>query len=267
MVITGAPSESVDEPLVLQRLAGGRPTRPVWVNELGGVTYEVGADGDRCFLKWAPARSGVDLAAEAARMDWARAFVSVPSPLELGEDDQGSWMVTSALPGSSAVSDRWLAEPAVAVRVLGEGLRALHEALPVAVCPFSWTAEDRLADARDRAGAGLIDPASWHLVHASLDLDTALELLAEPPPVDELVVCHGDSCAPNTLLSEDGRLAGHVDLGALGTADRWADLAVATWSTEWNYRPGWEALLLDAYGVPADPDRARYYRLLWDIGP
>lgn len=47
----------------------------------------------------------------------------------------------------------------------------------------------------------------------------------------------------------------------------WADLAVATWSTEWNYGPGWDKLLLQAYGLPPDPDRTRYYRLLWDLGP
>jgi kanamycin kinase len=79
------------------------------------------------------------------------------------------------------------------------------------------------------------------------------------------VVCHGDACAPNTLLTVDGHWSGHVDLGLLGTADRWADLAVATWSTEWNYGPGWEQLLLDAYGIAADPERARYCRLLWDL--
>jgi hypothetical protein len=46
-----------------------------------------------------------------------------------------------------------------------------------------------------------------------------------------------------------------------------ADLAVATWSTTWNYGPGWEIPLLDAYGVDPDPDRTRYYRLLWEVGP
>jgi len=50
-------------------------------------------------------------------------------------------------------------------------------------------------------------------------------------------------------------------------ADRWADLAIATWSAEWNYGPGWERPLLDAYGIRPDPDRTRYYRLLWDLGP
>ncbi len=63
--------------------------------------------------------------------------------------------------------------------------------------------------------------------------------------------------APNTVLSGDGGWSGHVDLGSLGVADRWADLAVATWSTEWNYGPGWQELLVDTYGVDADPERRR----------
>ncbi|WP_443062724.1 phosphotransferase [Streptomyces sp. NBC_00390] len=58
--------------------------------------------------------------------------------------------------------------------------------------------------------------------------------------MDRLVVCHGDACAPNTVVGDDGTWTGHVDLGTLGAADRWADLAVATWSTQWNYGPGWE---------------------------
>ncbi len=94
-----------------------------------------------------------------------------------------------------------------------------------------------------------------------------MEILADAPSVDQLVVCHGYACAPNTVLFEDGLLSGHVDLGALGVADRWADLAVATWSTEWNYGPGWDGPLLAAYGVDPDPERVAYYRLLWDLGP
>lgn len=94
-----------------------------------------------------------------------------------------------------------------------------------------------------------------------------LRLLDTPPPVDKLVVCHGDACAPNTLIGDDGRWTGHVDLGALGTADRWADLAVATWSTQWNFGPGWERHLLNAYGIDPDPERIEYYRLLWDLDP
>ena len=49
--------------------------------------------------------------------------------------------------------------------------------------------------------------------------------------------------------------------------DRWADLAVATWSVDWNYGPGFDGVLLDAYGIAPDQERTRYYRLLWDLGP
>ncbi len=80
-----------------------------------------------------------------------------------------------------------------------------------------------------------------------------------------MIVCHGDACAPNTLIDDLGSCSGHVDMGSLAIADRWADLSIATWSTRWNYGPGWETVLLDAYGIDADADRTSYYRLLWDL--
>jgi kanamycin kinase len=81
------------------------------------------------------------------------------------------------------------------------------------------------------------------------------------------VVCHGDACAPNTLIDDSGACSGHVDFGHLGVADRWADLSIATWSLDWNYGPGWQHMLLDAYGVEPDEERISYYRLLWDLSP
>jgi kanamycin kinase len=264
---SGPPPPGLAIPAPVAVAAGAATVRPVWVNELGGMTFEVGAGGERRFVKWAPAGSGIDLAAEAARLRWAAAFTPVPRLLSQGTDDTGSWLLTRALPGEMAVTDRWRARPRAAVTAIGEGLRALHDALPVSGCPFSWSTADRLRVVRERAGQGRIDPADWHPDHAGVSVPAALDLLADPPPVDELVVCHGDSCAPNTLITADGRWSGHVDLGDLGMADRWADLAVATWSTTWNYGPGWEIPLLDAYGIAPDPGRARYYRLLWDLGP
>jgi kanamycin kinase len=156
----------------------------------------------------------------------------------------------------------WLVSPQASADKL---LRVMHEAFPVAQCPFSWSAQERLAVARREAAAGRLNPAAWHPSHQALSVTTALERAAAIPPVDKLVVCHGDACAPNTILADDGRWSGHVDLGALGTADRWADLAVATCSAGWNYGPGWGQVLLDGYGIQPDPERIRYYRLLWDL--
>jgi aminoglycoside phosphotransferase len=38
-----------------------------------------------------------------------------------------------------------VAEPGRAVTAIGEGLRAMHEALPIPECPLFWSAEERLA--------------------------------------------------------------------------------------------------------------------------
>lgn len=247
---------------MVRAIAGGRPVRAVWRNELGGLTFRIGSERFAQFVKFSP--GGLPLAPEVERMRWAGRYAAVPRVLDHGSDSAGEWMVTAGLPGLSAVDDRWIGQPETAVRAIGSGLRALHEALPVADCPFDWSAESRLARARERAAAGLIDPSDRPPELALTDgVDEALDLLAEPPPVDRLVVCHGDACAPNTLIGEGGRCVGHVDLGSLGAADRWADLAVATWATLWNYGPGWEEVLLDAYGVAPDPDRTAHHRLLW----
>jgi aminoglycoside phosphotransferase len=266
-VLAGPPPSDVALPGPVVRVAAGSPVRPVWLNQLGGLTVEVGEGAARCFVKWAPAGSGLDLTGEAERMAWAAPSVAVPRVLDLGTDDgaePGTWLVTAALPGQSAVSDRWRREPAVAAAAIGEGLRHLHDHAPVADCPFTWSDQDRIALAHRRAEAGQIDRAAWKGDHGGRSTDEALAELDDPPPPDRLVVCHGDACAPNTLI-DAGRFAGLVDLGSLGVADRWADLAVATWSLEWNVGPGWDATLLSAYGIESDPDRTAWYRLLWDL--
>lgn len=264
--MTQADGSAFEVPAAVSHLAVG-PVRLVWQNELGGLTFQLGHGRNRRFLKWVPATAGIDLSREAARLVWAADHVTVPRLLDHGADVAGAWLLTAGLPGENAVSDRWRADPSTAVAVLGMGLRALHDALPVEVCPYSWSIEDRLADIHLRTEAHRMDPSRWHPEHRNRTVGSALAQLADAPDPDVEVVCHGDACAPNTLLTDEGGLSGHVDLGDLGIADRWADLAVATWSTDWNYGRGWERPLLEAYGVDPDPERTAYYRLLWDLGP
>jgi kanamycin kinase len=248
--------DDVEVPAVIHRIARGRPLRPVWRNALGGLTYEMPG----FFVKFAPEGSGLPLRQEAERLAWASRFTPVPRVVDAGEDASGFWMLTEALPGRSAVDARWRANPEKAVQAIAYGLRQLHENLPVDECPFDWGVEYRLERSpRDLSHAD--EP------HRSIPIDVAWARATDPPPVDQLVVCHGDACSPNTLLGDDGEWSGHVDLAALGTADRWADLAVASWALNWNYGPGWEPLFFATYGIEPDPERIAYYRLLWDLGP
>ncbi|MDP9841900.1 aminoglycoside 3'-phosphotransferase [Streptosporangium lutulentum] len=265
-VISEIPTGPVAVPGVVTALAGDDTVTPVWHNALGGLTFRLddGRDGIR-YVKWIAAGTPeIDLPGEAERLVWARRWVTVPRVVEHGTDADGTWLVTAAVPGLSAVDPRWSVDPATAVAAIGRGLRLLHDALPVDRCPFDWGVDRRLARADERIAGGE-GPADRFPEHRRLETAEARARIGEPPAIDRLVVCHGDACVPNTLLHDDGTFAAHVDLGSLGVADRWADLAVAAWSTEWNYGPGYDGIVYDAYGITPDPERIAYYRLLWDM--
>lgn len=223
--LAGPPPAGMRLPSVVASLAGADEVEPVWLNLVGGVTVRLG----QRYLKWVPA--GLSLAGERERLEWASSLHPVPVVLDHGSDDDGEWMLTRAIDAVSAVS--LTNDPRAAAVALGEGLRALHENLPVDGCPFDWSA----------AARGGVDA----------------------PPVDQLVVAHGDACLPNTLVDGAGRWVAHVDLGSLGLADRWADLAVASMSLDWNVGEGWQPAFFSAYGVEPDEQRIRYYRALWDL--
>ena len=231
------PDDPVEEaeppvpPHVLE-LAGDVVPELIWQNELGGLTYRLGGQ----YLKWNPRATGIDLVREAARLEWISARHPAPPVLEFGSDDQAEWMLTAAIPGGYAVGDAWRARPSEAIAAIAAGLRAIH-ALPVADFPTEWRG------------------TTW--------VDRQPDNLGARPPIDEPMVVHGDACAPNTLITDDGAWSGNVDFGDLGVGDRWADLAVASMSLDWNFGEGHQDEFYEAYGVEPDEERIRYYRSLW----
>lgn len=265
IVLAGPPENDVLVPDSVVRYAAGRPLSAIWMNEFGGLTFRLTETDEVIFIKWAPTNRGTELDAERIRLNWAFSYTPVPKVIDFGEDDEGSWLVTEGIDAENTVSDRWKLEPALAVTAIGRGLRAMHDALPVDSCPFVWSTEDRVSIAKGRAMRGDTQPANWHEEFHDLSIEAALAELDSPPSIEQLVVCHGDACAPNTLIDKNGEWVGHVDLGRLGTADRWADISIAAWSTQWNYGPGLENLLYDSYGINPDPEKIRFYRLLWDL--
>ena len=147
-----------------------------------------------------------------------------------------------------------LADPARLVPILARGLAAFHAAAPVDACPFDFRVDNARSRTRaDGSAIGIAKPTDLHPEHAHLTLDAALaELERLAPESEDLVVCHGDYCFPNVLLDERGAITGYVDLGELGVADRWWDIAIGAWSTTWNIGPGWEELFYESYGIEPD---------------
>ena len=223
--------------------------------------------GEVRFLKIAIEHYWEAVPKEVARMQWAAPYLPVPEVLEVGADSRRAWFVSRGLDGVDATHRSHRRDVPLLIERLARGLRRFHEA-PVADCPFRFSQDDAIERARQRRDARMIDPVEhFHEEHAHLSADDACRVLEASRPADEdLVVCHGDYCAPNVLLDEGG-VTGFVDLIDLAVADRWWDLAIATWSVTWNYGPGYEDLFLAAYGVTSDPERRAFYRLAYDTGP
>ncbi|HEY1652507.1 MAG TPA: aminoglycoside 3'-phosphotransferase [Acidimicrobiales bacterium] len=224
-----------------------------------------GPGGVARFAKVAPAGHAVPLRREAERAIWAAAYLPVPRVLALEATGPVTVLLTEALPGRDGTDPSWRRDLARHVGALGRGLRTFHDAVGDEWCPFRFDVATALDHVAGRVASGQVDPADFHSEHAHLSAEGALaELEAAAPADEELVVCHGDYCVPNVLL-QAGAVTGYVDLGALGVADRWWDIAVGGWSTTWNFGDDLEPAFYEGYGIDPDPERIRWYRLLYDL--
>ncbi len=221
-------------------------------------------DGHVRFLKVRAVEEEPTLADESVRLRWALDHLPVPAVLDSGSDGDVDWLLLDGLPGRDATAPELKAHPAQLIPTLAHALRRFHRA-PVETCPYRLTVEDAIAAVRRRVGDGAAEHADLHAEYSHLSLGEAIAIIEDlAPNSEDLVVCHGDYCFPNVLI-EDGDVTAFLDLGELNVADRWWDLAVASWSTEWNIGPGWERPFLDAYGVEPDQRRMTFWRLVYDL--
>ncbi|RDL48704.1 Aminoglycoside 3'-phosphotransferase [Ensifer sp. M14] len=257
-----------------QELLGRLPCEwmPVMAGESGDVVYRRG-DG-RAYAKVATAARSGELSGERDRLLWLQGKgILTPDVIDWHVAEDGACLVISAIEGVPAAelsaTDLLSAWPSMA-RQLG----ALH-ALDAGQCPFDRSLArmfERAADVVARNGVNsdfLPDddrktPATELLARVERELALRLEQEAR-----DRVVCHGDPCMPNFMVDPQIlRCTGMIDLGRLGTADRYADLALMTanaretWKTAEQERRA-AAMLFETLGISA-PDRARldfYLRL------
>lgn len=221
-------------PAVVLGLDSATTPELVWRNNTGGLTFRI---EDR-HIKWNPRTTGIDLGRERVRLDWLAPRHPAPRVLEWGEDDDAQWMVTASLPGDHAVGDTWRARRSEAIAAIATGLQAMH-AIDIDDVPSDWRTRSWVCERPERLGAR--------------------------PSLEHPVLVHGDACAPNTLIDDAGRWVGHVDVGDLAVGDRWADLAIASMSLDWNFGEGHQDEFYDAYGIEPDHHRIRWYRELWEL--
>ncbi|MFI9838872.1 APH(3'') family aminoglycoside O-phosphotransferase [Nonomuraea sp. NPDC051941] len=241
---------------------------PVTGGESGADVFR-SEDGTR-YAKCVPAGSVTSLEEERDRVEWL-GTQGVPGPrvLDWRATADGACLVTSAVAGVPA--DR---VPAAGLRPawekIADAVRRLHD-LPARGCPFARDLTWMFATARDVVARGAVNPE--FLPEEQQDTPAG-ELLARLEPqlehrlaqeAAETVVCHGDLCLPNIILDpETLDVAGFIDLGRLGRADPYADIALLLANARETWPDEREAGLADErfaerYGIVLDRDRERFY--------
>lgn len=217
------------------------------------------------YLKHGRGSAAADLADELARLRWLAPYLPVPAVVQFARvaDPEQAWLLLTALPGTtaSAVLEAHPALGHVVVDALAAFLRRLH-ALPVSDCPFDAGHAVRLAQARQRIDAGLVDADDFD---AGLQGWTAEQvwtaLHGYLPRAPDLVVTHGDFSLENIVMHE-GAVIGCIDVGRAGIADRYQDLAIA-WRALGELDAALPQRLLQQYGiVDADQGKLQWHLLL-----
>lgn len=245
---------------------------PVHEGESGDRIFR--SDDGRRYAKLAEGMRAGELAGERDRLAWlAGKGIACPEPVTWRENEQGACLIMSAIPGVPAVA---LSGPDLlkAWRSMSDHLAAMH-ALSPDDCPFGKSLSAMVKRAADVVARDAVDPDFLPDEDKGMSgRDLLKRVEAELPQrlaqeAASLVVCHGDPCMPNFLVDPTTlRCTGLIDLGRVGVADRYSDLALMlvnageNWSNEGEAQEAF-AILFSTLKIEA-PDRERlafYLRL------
>ena len=199
--------------------------------------------GDGFFLKTAPKGT---LSQEAAMTQLYHNLGFAPAVLEFAQE-KADWLLTARVKGEDCIHPQYLDDPRRLSALLGQSLRALHDApLPEGV-PNRTAAYIDTAWENYRRGVydATLFPDNWGYRSAE-EAWAVVESTAPKLQCDTLI--HGDYCLPNIIL-QDWKLSAFIDLGAAGAGDRHIDLFWGAWTLVFNLKTdAWRNRFLDAYG-------------------
>ncbi|WP_256926548.1 APH(3')-I family aminoglycoside O-phosphotransferase [Sphingomonas sp. TZW2008] len=216
------------------------------------------------YLKHGQGASADDIGDEMIRLRWLGAHMPVPSVEGFVATRDEAWLLMTALPGQTAYQ-LLEAQPGARLAIvdaIAVFLRRIH-AIPTERCPFVSDHVFRLAQARDRIAAGLVDEDDFDDERAGWTAEQVWDAMQRLLPMGvDRVVTHGDFSLDNILML-DGAVVGCIDVGRAGIADRYQDLAIL-WNCLGEFDASLQARLFRSYGSADVDDRKLQFHLLLD---
>ena len=215
---------------------------------------------------------------EFAVVNWLENRIPTPAIPVYHVQDNVAFTLMSKINGEMLCTGEKLAQPESVIKAVAQGIKMLWE-VDTAGCPCIISKlDERLKAAEHNVLNGLAD-----IENTEPDTfgpggfgnpEELLEWLKCNRPEEDIVFTHGDFCLPN-IFEKDGKISGFIDLGKMGPADRWQDVAIAIRSLEHNFNGKYTdgqkifdfkpSMLTDELGIPWDQQKYRYYILLDEL--
>jgi len=215
---------------------------------------------------------------EVAIAKWVGNQIPIPTIIEHCVANGMAYTLMTKIDGEMLCSVEYLEQPKKLISLAAQGLKQLWE-INVKDCPFQ---NSRLNER--------LKAAEYNVLHNLVDLSSAepetfgpngfanpkelLNWLKNNRPDEDIVLTHGDYCLPNIFVKEN-EISGFIDIGKMGPADRWQDIALAIRSLKHNFDGKYTGgkkifdfnpqMLLDALNVDFDEQKYKYYLLLDEL--
>lgn len=261
-----------DIPNDIQKIVG---TKPYELNDVGMSDSEVRIY-DEYVLKIQPRSHETDN--EYAMTKWIGKQIRIPEIFVYSVINDIAYTLMSKVDGQMLCEDSYLQHPEKLIKIAADGLKQLWQ-IDIKGCPYNTSRlSERLKAAEYNVRNGLVDvedaePETFG-PNGFANPEELLKWLQNNRPEEDIVLSHGDYCLPNIFVKEN-EIKGFIDLGKMGPADRWQDIAIAIRSLQHNfdgtYTDGKKLLdfepqmLLKELGVEFDSHKYRYYILLDEL--
>ena len=213
---------------------------------------------------------------EIEMLEWLDGKLPVPSCLFHQVVDGVDYLLMTRVQGEMACDPGIMSDPESLTAVLASCLQQVWS-VDIEKCPAVWNLDRKLSNAYQAIQNGEVDvenaePETFGKDGFKNPADLHNWLVLNKPDED-LVLSHGDFCLPNVFLN-NGKLAGLIDLGRTGVADRWQDIALCYRSLKHNYCGKYGGVVYPNYNpdklfeyleIEPDWEKLNYYILLDEL--
>lgn len=213
---------------------------------------------------------------EFEMLQWLKGKLPVPQVIYHEVAGKMDHLLMTRINGSMACDEAFMTDPVRLTQSLAKALKLMWS-VDISDCPADWRLDRKLIAAEKAVAAGEVDVDNTEPETFGEDgfcnPKDLLDWLIANRPEEDLVLSHGDFCLPNVFLYGDS-LAGIIDLGRAGVADRWQDIALCYRSLKHNFAGKYGKRVYDDYdpellfaALDIEPDwkKLKYYILLDEL--